>query len=336
MKKKNLIPIITYAILIVLIYIFTPIVFEGYSLRMINYGLFAAILVYGISILLGMGGQLSFASISFMGVGAYVVANLCSEQWGIHMATPLALVLAVLLSALLGFLLGLVLFKLSGTYFTFATIAVVSVAYAFFLNYKPLFGGAEGISKIDNFHLFGVDIIEHEQWFIILFTLTILVALLVERIRRTQLGRSLASIRDNETAAKTFGVNTYITKVYAFTIAAALAGLSGALYAFQGNYAVSDLFTYNNATQYIIMAMLGGVNSTVGVLVGSMLVKIVPEVFRAFDSFVQLFWGVAIILLMIFMPDGFAGLAKAISRKIKYSKKNAMKKEESHGTNFEA
>lgn len=151
---------------------------------------------------------------------------------------------------------------MSGTYFTFATIAVVSVAYAFFLNYKPLFGGAEGISKIDNFKLFGIEMVEHEQWFLILLTITILVALIVERIRKTQLGRSLASIRDNETAAKTFGVNTYMSKVYAFTIAQHLAGLSDALYAFQGNYAVSDLFTYNNATQYIIMAMLGGVNSS--------------------------------------------------------------------------
>lgn len=225
---------------------------------------------------------------------------------------------------------------MSGTYFTFATIAVVSVAYAFFLNYKPLFGGAEGISKIDNFKLFGIEMVEHEQWFLILLTITILVALIVERIRKTQLGRSLASIRDNETAAKTFGVNTYMTKVYAFTIAAALAGLSGALYAFQGNYAVSDLFTYNNATQYIIMAMLGGVNSTIGVLVGSLLVKVVPEVFRAFDSYVQLFWGVAIILLMIFMPDGFAGLAKSMARRVKYAKRESLEKEASHGTDSEA
>lgn len=317
MKNKKKVTGIIIAAAAVLTYVLIPLLFHGYQLRVINYGLFAAILVYGVSVLLGMGGQLSFASISFMGMGAYIVANLCSEQWGVHISTPLALLIAVAVSSLLGFLLGLVLFKLSGTYFTFSTIAVVSMTYTFFLNYKPLFGGAEGISKIDSFSLFGVEIVEHEQWFYVLFALTILVALIVERIRRTQLGRSLASIRDNETAAKTLGVNVYMTKVYAFTIAAAFAALSGALYAFQGNYAVSDIFTYNNATQYIIMAMLGGVNNTIGILIGSMLVKIVPEVFRAFDSYVQLFWGIAIILLMIFMPDGFAGLTKVIPKKIK-------------------
>lgn len=299
---------------------------SNYMIRVVNYGLFGAILAYGISVLLGMGGQLSFASVAFMGLGAFTVANLCTDRLGFTASPMVALLVAVVSCAVVGFALGLVLFKLNGTFFTFGTIAVVQVAYTFFLNYKPLFGGAEGISNVQPFSVFGYALTENSQWFVVLLILTIVVALIVERIRSTQLGRSLASIRDNETAAKTFGVNVYMTKVYAFTIAAVFAGLSGALYCFQGNYAVSDMFTYNNATSYIIMCMLGGVNDTVGVLIGSLLVKTVPEFFRQFDQYVQLFWGVAIILLMIFMPDGVMGLVRSLTRRLR-----RRKREKDHG-----
>lgn len=312
MKKVSVLIVAT-----VLALIFVPMLCTNYMIRVINYALFGAILAYGISILLGMGGQLSFASIAFMGIGAFVIANLCTDRLGLRMAPMAALLIAVASCIILGFLMGLVLFKLKGTFFTFGTIAVVSMAYTFFLNYKPLFGGAEGISNIASFSVFGYTLTENSQWFVLLLILTLLTALAVERIRVTKLGRSLASIRDNETAAKTLGVNVYKTKVYAFTIAAGLAGLSGALYAFQGNYAVSDMFTYDNATTYIIMCMLGGVNNSVGILIGSLLVKIVPEVFRQFDRYVQFFWGVLIVLLMIFMPDGVMGLLQSLARKLR-------------------
>ena len=322
---KLLRKMIILVVVTILALVLVPMFCSSYMIRVINYALFSAILTYGISILLGMGGQLSFASIAFMGLGAFTVANLCTGRLGDNASPFMALLIAIISCTIVGFLLGLVLFKLKGTFFTFGTIAVVSVAYTFFLNYKPLFGGAEGISNVRAFSVFGYEFTENRQWFVLLLILTILTALVVERIRVTKLGRSLASIRDNETAAKTLGVNVYMTKVYAFTIAAALAGLSGALYCFQGNYAVSDMFTYNNATTYVIMCMLGGVNDSIGILTGSLLVKTVPEFFRQFDQYVQFFWGVLIVLLMMFMPDGVMGLIRALSHRFRRKKRVSVK-----------
>ncbi len=256
-KPSTLLIFLAAAIFVIVI----PNTNEGYSMMIVNLGLIYAIATYGVSVMLGMGGQLSFATVSFMGVGAYITANLCSGRNGINMNTALALVIALLASALLAFGAGLILFRLKGTYFTFATIGLVQVSWSFYLSYKPLFGGPDGISNISTLNLFGFSPKNYNDWFYILAAFVLVIAFLVERVRRSQLGRSLAAIRDNEIAAQTLGINVYMTKVVAFTIAGVLAAVAGSLYAMHSQFVSSDMFTYERATTYIIMAMLGGVNS---------------------------------------------------------------------------
>lgn len=330
--SKRLLQAAPLLVLIALAYLLVPRLCTDYYLLVLNYALVSAILVYGLSILLGMGGQLSFASITFMGVGGYLIANLCSDRFGINMNPLFALLIVVAVLFLLGLLLGLVLFRLKGTFFTFATIALVQMSYTLYNNYKPLFGGTEGIAGVNNFQLGGLIFDTNLKMFYLCLTLVILLGLLVERIRRTKLGRSLASIRDNDVAALTLGVNVYRTKVIAFTLASVLAGLSGAMYTFVGKYAVSDYYTWSKAANYVIMGMLGGINSTVGVVFGSVIVKLLPEVFRQFKSYVQLFWGVAIILLMVFMPEGCAGLVKTVRKRLVSAHKNRKQEGADHGT----
>ncbi len=301
-----------------------PRVSQGYSMMVLNLGLIYSIAVYGISVMLGLGGQLSFAAVAFMGVGAYFTANVTSGRLGFVLDTSLALLLTILLSALLSFLIGLVLFRLKGTYFTFATIGLVQVAWSFYLSYKPLFGGPDGISNIPTLKILGFSPANYNEWFYILSGIVLIVALLVERVRRSQLGRSLSAIRDNEIAAQTLGINVFMTKVIAFTIAGALAAVAGSLYAMHSQFVSSDMFTFERATSYIIMAMLGGVNNTVGIFVGSVLVTMLPEWLRFMQQYLQLIYGVGVILLMVFMPMGLAGLASNVGKTIrrKLRKKN--------------
>ena len=292
--------------------IFIPVMFQGYSLMVVNLSLIYAIITFGISIMLGMGGQLSFAGLAFMGCGAYFVANVCTGRLGIEVPTVLALVLAPVFCAILAYIIGLVLLKLKDTYFTFATIALVQVCFSFFTNYRPLFGGPDGISGIPNLSIGGFELKDNQHWFYLLIGVLTILAFVVERIRITGFGRALASIRDNDTAALTLGVDVYKTKVKAFAISGALGGFSGALYVMQGNFVASDLFAYNNATQFIIMAMVGGINSTFGSIVGSVLITILPEAFRSLERYLQLFYGLAVIVLMVFMPMGLSGMARQV------------------------
>ncbi len=297
--------------------IFVPIIFQGYSLMVVNISMIYAVVVFGISIMLGMGGQLSFAGLTFMGLGAYFVANMCSGRLGFTIPTLAAFALTPVVAGIVAYAIGLVLLKLKGTYFTFSTIALVQVCFSFFTNYRPIFGGPDGISGIPTFSVGSFSFTSNTQWFYLLVCLLIVFAVLVERIRNTSFGRSLASVRDNDTAALTLGVNVYMTKVIAFTISGMLGAIAGALYVMQGNFVASDLFSFNNATQFIIMAMVGGINSTFGAVVGSVLITILPEILRSVEKYLQLFYGLAVILLMVFMPMGLSGMFSQFFNKIK-------------------
>jgi len=290
-----------------------------------NNALIFCVATFGVSVMLGLGGQLSFATVSFMGVGAYSMANFCSGRHGFKLEPMPALLITIVIATIISFLLGLVLMVLRNTYFTFASIALVQVTWSFYINYKPLFGGPDGISGVSNFRIFGWTPANYNEWFYVLVVVLVIVSLLVERIRRTQLGRSLSAIRDNEIAARTLGINVYMTKVIGFTIAGVLAALAGSLYAMHGQFVSGDMFTFERSTTYIIMAMLGGVNNTFGVIVGSILVTMLPEWLRFMQRYLQLIYGIGVILLMVFMPMGLSGLASSLSKSVKRRLKKAKK-----------
>ena len=172
-------------------------------------------------------------------------------------------------------------------------------------------------SGVSSIQIFGWTPKDYNEWFYLLAVIVLLTAILVERIRRTQLGRSLAAVRDNEVAAQTLGINVFMTKVIAFTIAGIFAAVAGALYAMHSQFVSSDMFTFERSTTYIIMGMLGGINNTAGVFVGSVLVTLLPEWLRGMQQYLQLIYGIGVILLMIFMPMGLAGLSSSICKSIK-------------------
>lgn len=292
-----------------------PNITTPYGMMVMNVSIINFIAALGLSIMLGMGGMLSFATVSMMGIGAYFTANLTSGRLGFAIPTVQALVIAVLAAGAFAFVTGLILLRLKGTYFTFATIGLVQVTWQVYLNYKPLCGGPDGISSIPTLDLFGYVPANYYEWFHLLMATALIVGIIVERIRTTSLGRSLASIRDNEIAANTLGVNVYMTKVYGFMIAGMLAGLAGSLYGMHAKFISADLFTFDMATTYVIMVMLGGVNSTPGVFVGAILVMMMPEWLRSMERYLKLLYGIGVILLMMFMPMGLAGMANMFLKK---------------------
>ena len=294
-----------------------------YVIRVINLALIYSINTFSLMMMLGMGGQLIFSSVAFMGLGAYVTANLCSGRLGFETGGLTAILASVVIGGLAAFLFGLPLLRLSGTFFTFATIAIVQIFYTFFLNYVPAFGGPAGISGIKPLSIMGNQIKEPFHWFIILLIVVLIVMALLSRLRNSQFGRRLSAIRDNEIAAQTLGVNVYWTRVKAYTISGMLAGLSGAFLALFSRYISADNFTFIRAATFIIMAMLGGVNYAGGILIGSALITFLPEVLRGMDRYLMFIYGVMVIILMIFMPMGLVGLVRNIWKKMSRKRADA-------------
>lgn len=303
-----------FFVLVALFALVFPALSSDYNITVMNTVLLYFVTALGMSIMFGMGGSMMFCSISFMGIGGFVAAQLSKN----HGVPPVvALLAAVAVAGVVAFLLGLPLLRLKNTFFTFATLGFLQIMTNVFRNFVPLSGGPDGISAIPKLGIGSLVLSSKRYWFYLLIVVALVCGILVERIRKTSLGRSLTSIRDNELAAQVMGVNIYRTRVIAFTIAGLLAGLSGGLLAFHNAYLSFSLFNYNVAVNFVIMVMLGGVNSTLGTFFGSMLVTMLPEWLRPVNQYLRLIYGLALILLMIFMPMGLAGVVQSIKTKMK-------------------
>ncbi len=289
---------------------------NNYQLTIVDSAIIYFIASLSYTVMLGMGGMMSMATVTFMGLGAFFTAQL-AKNWGLP--TPLAGLLAVLATAAIAYILSIMLVRLEGYYFVFGTIGLCNMMSTVFQNFKPLSNGADGINGIPKLNLFGFTFRNLSDWCLLLVVLAVILAIGVSRVRKSALGRSLMSIRDNPVTAQTLGVNVLRTKRIAFTIGAFLSATAGMLVAFHNGVVSASLFTFNVQQSLLMMVMLGGVNSTFGALGGAFLVQLMPEVLRPIQQYLRLVQGILLILLMIFMPMGIAGLLQSAWKKISKS-----------------
>ena len=289
-------------------------VISKYMCKVTNEGFIYFIAVLGLCVMLGMGGQVTFSTAGMMGIGAYTTAIL-TTRFG--MDTLPAMIIAVAGGGIFSFIMGLALFRLKGSYFSFASIGFTTLLFTIFSNWMDVTGGPDGISKIPKLDLYFFQCKNYYDYFRVYFVIAVVCFLIVLRMRKTSFGRALASVRDNEIAARSFGINAYMTKVYSFMIAGVFACLAGAMYAVHANYISPEPFKYDQSAIYLIMVMLGGVDSTFGAFIGSMLLTILPEKMRFLQSYYKLVYGVGVIILMVFMPMGIMGFVSMIKEKIR-------------------
>ena len=299
---------------VLLAYLLVPRVSGTYMITVVNGALIYYIANIGCALMLGQCGLVSFASVAFMGTGGYISA-LLALRLGIN--PFLSMILAAAVSMVLAWLLGLVLMRLNGTFFTFSTIALVQISYTIFNGWKAVTGGPNGIPQVPAFRLFGWTAKTYFDNYYVLITLCLLAALLAARLKRTNLGRAMASVRDNELVAMSLGVNVFRTKVIAFAISAGFAGFAGAALVHSSHYVVSTYFTFDNATTYIIQVMVGGVYNIAGVFLGTVLITMLPEWLRPLQEYIRLVYGFGVILIMIFMPMGIWGTMSAAIKRAK-------------------
>jgi branched-chain amino acid transport system permease protein len=254
-----------------------------------------------------------------MGLSAFIVARL-TKNFGVNHIW--AILLSVGIICLLSFAIGRVIVRLTGTFFAFSTIAIVQITSTCLTNYRPLTNGQDGITGIPKLTLFTFQFNSVYRWFYLMCIITLTCALIVERIRRSVLGRSLAAIRDNEIAAQTLGVNIFRTRLAAFIISNIFAALSGCLLAFNNSAVSPMLFTFATEVNFYLMLMLGGVDSTFGTFVGTLLVTHLPEWLRPLSQYLRLIYGVSVIILMTFMPMGLAGMVNSLIKKIRRMKRS--------------
>ena len=276
---------------------------DGYVANILMQAATYAIAVFGLSIVLGLSGQINLAQAAFFALGAYAVA-LGTVDYGLSFW--LCLALGVALASAAGALLGLSTLRLGGHYLAMVTISFQQIMTVVLINAVRITHGPDGVSSIGRPAGF-----ETSQSFL---ALAIAVAAAsgygVWRLADTRRGRAMRAVRDNELAASAAGIDVFQTKLVAFALCAALGGLGGGLFAGGFSYISPDQFAFADSIVLMTMALLGGVASPIGSALGTGLLILIPEWLRFLKSVPGLYlaiYGGAVILIVIFMPDGIWG-----------------------------
>ena len=277
--------------------------FSGYLLNILMQATTYAIAVIGLTVVLGLCGQINLAQAGFFGIGAYAV-GLGTVDAGLNFWLCLGIGLG--LAVALGGALGASTLRLGGHYLAMVTISFQQILTLVLTNWIPVTRGPDGVPNIRRPPLFT----EGQHYLALCVAMLAVVAWLVWHMPRTRTGRAMRAVRDNELAAGVCGIDVYRIKVVAFAVGAFLAGLGGGLFAGGFTYISPDQFAFAESIIFLTMALLGGVGSPVGAVIGTGLLILIPEWLRFLKEIPGLYlaiYGLAVILIVVFMPDGIWG-----------------------------
>jgi branched-chain amino acid transport system permease protein len=261
-----------------------------------------ALLAHSLNIITGRAGQISLGHAAFFGIGAYIAGMLYSKA-GIPFWIDVPL--AALGAGFVGALLGIPCLRVRDDFLAITTMGINFVVEAVFL-YIPFFGGAMGVGGINLPGWFGREMTKTEYLFLILVVLG-LIYLLDFFLSRSWIGLAWDSIREDETAAEAMGVDVVRFKVMAFVLGSALAGLAGGFYAHFLTFIMPQNFGFGQSIVILCMVVFGGIGTRWGPLLGAVILGILPEVSRPIMEYRTLVYGVLLVLMMRFQPNGLLG-----------------------------
>ncbi|MDM0112778.1 branched-chain amino acid ABC transporter ATP-binding protein/permease [Variovorax sp. J22R133] len=279
---------------------------QGYTAHILVQTSTFAIAVFGLTVVLGLCGQINLAQAAFFGFGAYAVGLGTAD---LHLNFWVALLMGIGIALVMGAFLGMTTLRLGGHYLAMVTISFQQIVTLIMINWIPVTHGPDGVSRIQR-----PAMLESSQAFLGLCVFAVaLIGYVVWRLPQTPIGRSMRAVRDNELAAGVAGINVYKTKVAAFAMAAILGGIGGGLFAGGFAYVSPDQFSFAESVVFITMTLLGGVASPIGALIGTALLIVLPESLRFLKSVPGLYlaiYGLAIILIIRYMQDGIWGFVQ--------------------------
>ena len=268
------------------------------------------ILAVGLNLIVGFSGQFSLGHAGFMAIGAYAAAIIgsTSPTYGAFFG---AMLVGALLSGAVALLVGIPTLRLKGDYLAVATLGVSEIIRIFIINGGSLTNGAAGILGIPNFTTW-----QMVYFFVVITTIATL------NFLRSPIGRSTLSVREDEIAAESVGVNTTKIKIIAFVFGAITASIAGSLQAgFIGSVVPKD-YTFINSINVLIIVVFGGLGSITGAIVSAIVLGILNMLLQDVASVRMIIYALALVLVMIFRPGGLLGTWElSLSRFFKKSKK---------------
>jgi ABC-type branched-subunit amino acid transport system ATPase component/ABC-type branched-subunit amino acid transport system permease subunit len=280
-----------------------PLFLPSYPLFVLSLGLVYAVAVLGVNLVMGYAGLVSLGHAGFAAVGAYVAALLMVK---LGVSFWVALPVAGLAAAGCGVLLGLPSLKLGPLHVAMVTFGFGWVIVLVAQNWLDLTNGPNGLN-VPPPRAFGTEL--HPSGFhVAVVAITVGLFVLARNLVASVHGRAFQAIRESEMAAQAMGVDLGFYKTLAFALGALYAGLSGALFAGLSHFVNPDAFHFGVSILYVTVAILGGMGYLAGAAIGGVLMAVLPEVLRGTGELKDLLTGALLLLLLIFLPRGLAGL----------------------------
>ena len=259
------------------------------------------ILAIGLNVIIGYAGLLNLGFAAFYAIGAYSSALLTTA---LGLGFWSALFVSLILTTFSGFLLAFPALRLRGDYLAIITLGFGEITRLTLNNWDKLTHGPNGISGIPVPFIFGFELENLKHYYYVVLFFVLLAVIVVRRAYYSRIGRAWLAIREDETAAEAMGVDATRYKFLAFSFGAFWAGLAGALFASKMRFVSPESFSFMESVFIACMVILGGLGSIPGVILGSLILVVLPEALRDFQSYRMLALGAGLILMMIFRPQG--------------------------------
>lgn len=291
-KKAAIILIGTFITYGVLFGLITAGVINSYYTGIITLALINIVLAVSLNLIVGFTGQLSLGHAGFMSIGAYVSAIITQKA---GMPFILSIIIGAIIACIFAALIGYPTLKLTGDYFAITTLAFGEIIRIIVMNIDVI-GGARGLTGIPR-----------KTTFTLAFLFMILTIIIIYNIIHSSQGRAMLSVRENEIAAQSMGINAFKYKIMAFIIGAFFAGLAGGLYSHYMGYIRPVSFDFNQSINYLTFVVFGGMGSLSGSVIATVILTFLPELLRDLGDFRMLIYPLALIVLMLFRPQGLFG-----------------------------
>ncbi|PIF21504.1 high-affinity branched-chain amino acid ABC transporter permease LivM [Candidatus Pantoea floridensis] len=305
-----------------------PFLSSKYLLTVAILGLIYVLLGLGLNIVVGLAGLLDLGYVAFYAIGAYGLA-LGYQYLGLGFWSMLPL--AALLAAFAGALLGFPVLRMHGDYLAIVTLGFGEIIRLVLTNWLSFTGGPNGVS-VPSPTFFGLEfgrrareggVPYHEFFhvtynpnmkFIFIYVVLVLVVLLVlwikHRLTRMPIGRAWEALREDEIACRAMGLNHVLVKLSAFMLGASTAGIAGVFFASYQGFVNPTSFTFFESALILAIVVLGGMGSTLGVVLAAFVLTVAPELLRSFAEYRVLLFGMLMVLMMIWRPRGLVRTAR--------------------------
>lgn len=302
--KKSTVALLAIALALLI----APQFLKNYGIYLLSYWLVFVIATMGLNLTVGYAGQKSLGHAAFFGIGAYTVAILMKAGISFWLGLPAA----ALICFVVGVLLGFPALRVQTIYLAFATLGFNTAIWLVMRNEEWLTGGNFGINNIARPRFPGVNLDSNLGYYYFVLTVAVLLAALLWGLLRSPWGKAFTALRDNPIRAESLGVDIRSYTLLSFAIGAAYAGIGGALFASLVQFIEPAPFTVGASIMMYLMVVVGGPGYFFGPMLGAAVGVVLPEWLRFAQAWYLFVFGSAVVLLMIWLPDGLLSIPDRI------------------------